>query len=79
MIKFLKDEWSRLLNSPLRRLIYLMVFAVITGFLATKFQTPFLRTLALLPYVYLAYIVLKFIVYAWIINPINNWKERRKK
>jgi len=39
----------------------------------------FLRILALLPFIYLLYIVLKAIIYAWIINPYLAWKERRKK
>lgn len=79
MIKFLKDEWNRLINSPLRQLIYLIVIAVVLGRLAMYYDTTFLRTLALLPFVYLAYMVLKFMIYAWIINPYNAWKERRNK
>ena len=79
MITFIKDEWKRLLNSPLRRLIYLMVIAVILGRLAMHYDNNTLRILALLPFVYLAYIVFKFLIYAWIINPINNWKERKNK
>lgn len=30
------------------------------------------------PFVYIAYFVIKGIIYAWIINPYNSWKNKRK-
>lgn len=80
MIKFIKEEWNRLKTSALRRLIYLIIIAVILGRLSMYFpDNMFLRILVLLPFIYLLYIVLKAIIYAWIINPYLAWKERRKK
>ena len=31
------------------------------------------------PFAYMGYFVVKGIVYAWIINPYNAWKNKRKK
>ena len=74
MVKFIKAEWGRLTNSPLRQLIYLMVWAVVFGTLVTIYPNNVLRVLAILPYVYLLYFVLKGIAYAWIINPLSKNK-----
>jgi len=80
MINFLKTEWKRLENSPLRRLIYLMVISLVLGRLAMIFPyNDIFKILFLFPIAYLIFIVFKFLIYAWIINPINNWKERKKK
>jgi hypothetical protein len=76
IIQFIKDEWGRIINSPLRQLIYLMVMAVILGRLAMHYDTTFLRILALIPFIFLAGIILVFLVYAWIINP---WRKQKRK
>lgn len=78
-IFILKAEWKRFLTCKLTRLIYMVSLALIFGKLGTYFDIRFLRILALLPLGYLVFEGLVFLVYGWIINPINDWKKRKNE
>lgn len=76
MVKEYKPIWYK---SEFMWLIISLVLQLITFSLVGVFGFPeFLIWVGLIGTAYSAYFVIKGIIYAWIINPYNAWKRKRK-
>jgi hypothetical protein len=76
MKTFLKNQWLWIRYTKTGKLVYTSVLAVILITLS-QFWKPLVYPGALF-LLYPLGLGLTLIVYAWIINPYNAWKERKK-
>ena len=77
---FVRHQWTGLMHSMLYRVVYALIWMVISLFIITFFDlnSPWWFVAPAPSILYVTYVVIKMIAYAWIINPIKGMIEKRK-
>lgn len=73
----MRKLFNQLGQAKLTLLALSVILIIASGILANFY--PAFHTIHLITWVYPACLTLYMIAYAWVINPYNNWKNRKKK
>jgi hypothetical protein len=73
----MRKLFNTLSHAKLTLLALSVILIIASGVLANWY--PAFHTIHLLTWVYPACLFLYMMAYAWVINPYNDWKNKRKK